>query len=69
MILWRLDVILTQDDLGLTQEDECLVEEAMQAVHAQELGNRDFNAISDGQKQQRSAGESNLSGPGCDRFR
>ena len=35
----------------LTQEDECLVEEAMQAVHAQELGNRDFNAISDGQKQ------------------
>ena len=35
----------------LTQEDECLVEEAMQAVYAQELGNRDFNAISDGQKQ------------------
>ena len=35
----------------LTQEDECLVEEAMHAVHAQELGNRDFNAISDGQKQ------------------
>lgn len=35
----------------LMQEDECLVEEAMQAVHAQELGNRDFNAISDGQKQ------------------
>ena len=35
----------------LTQEDECLVEEAMQAVHAQKLGNRDFNAISDGQKQ------------------
>ena len=35
----------------LTQEDEHLVEEAMQAVHAQELGNRDFNAISDGQKQ------------------
>ena len=35
----------------LTQEDECLVEEAMQAVHTQELGNRDFNAISDGQKQ------------------
>ena len=33
------------------QEDERLVEEAMQAVHAQELGNRDFNAISDGQKQ------------------
>ena len=26
----------------LTQEDECLVEEAMQAVHAQELGNRDL---------------------------
>ena len=35
----------------LTQEDERLVEDAMQAVHAQELGNRDFNAISDGQKQ------------------
>ena len=35
----------------LMQEDERLVEEAMQAVHAQELGNRDFNAISDGQKQ------------------
>ena len=35
----------------LTQEDERLVEEAMQAVHAQALGNRDFNAISDGQKQ------------------
>ena len=27
------------------------MEEAMQAVHAQKLGNRDFNAISDGQKQ------------------
>lgn len=53
----------------LTQEDECLVEEAMQAVHAQELGNRDFNAISDGQKQRVLFGESNLSGPGCDRFR
>lgn len=35
----------------LTQEMNVWVEEAMQAVHAQELGNRDFNAISDGQKQ------------------
>ena len=35
----------------LTPEDEQLVEEAMQAVHAQDLGSRDFNAISDGQKQ------------------
>ena len=35
----------------LTEKDEQLVEEAMQAVHAQDLGSRDFNAISDGQKQ------------------
>ena len=35
----------------LTKRDEELVEEAMEAVHAQELGNRDFNAISDGQRQ------------------
>lgn len=35
----------------LTLEDERKVEEAMEAVHAQELGNRDFNAISDGQRQ------------------
>ena len=35
----------------LTEEDENKVDEAMAAVHAQELGNRDFNAISDGQRQ------------------
>lgn len=35
----------------LSREDEDKVDEAMKAVHAQELGNRDFNAISDGQKQ------------------
>ena len=35
----------------LTKRDEELVEEAMEAVHAQELGNQDFNAISDGQRQ------------------
>lgn len=35
----------------LSEKDEQLVEEAMQAVHAQDLGSRDFNAISDGQKQ------------------
>lgn len=35
----------------LTREDEEKVEEAMAAVHAAELGSRDFNAISDGQKQ------------------
>ena len=35
----------------LTPEDEQIVDEAMEAVHAENLGNRDFNAISDGQKQ------------------
>ena len=35
----------------LTAEDEWIVDEAMAAVRAQEIGNRDFNAISDGQKQ------------------
>ena len=35
----------------LTKEDEQKVEEAMRAVHAAELGPRDFNAISDGQRQ------------------
>lgn len=35
----------------LTREDENKVDEAMRIVHAQELGNRDFNAISDGQRQ------------------
>ena len=35
----------------LTREDEEKVEEAMRAVHAEELGGRDFNAISDGQRQ------------------
>lgn len=35
----------------LSREDEKKVEEAMAAVHASELGGRDFNAISDGQRQ------------------
>lgn len=35
----------------LTEEDERKVEEAMAAVHASEIGGRDFNAISDGQRQ------------------
>lgn len=35
----------------LSQEDERKVEEALRAVHAEELGFRDFNAISDGQRQ------------------
>lgn len=35
----------------LSREDERKVEEAMAAVHASELGGRDFNAISDGQRQ------------------
>ena len=35
----------------LTREDEEKVEEAMKAVHAEALGSRDFNNISDGQRQ------------------
>ena len=35
----------------LSEEDERMVEEAMRAVHALDLSNRDFNAISDGQRQ------------------
>ena len=35
----------------LTREDEDKVDEAMAAVHAEELGGRDFNEISDGQRQ------------------
>jgi len=35
----------------LTREDEDKVDAALGAVNASELGNRDFNAISDGQKQ------------------
>ena len=35
----------------LTREDEKKVEEAMAAVHAENLGSRDFNNISDGQRQ------------------
>lgn len=35
----------------LTREDEEKVEDAMRAVQASELGGRDFNAISDGQRQ------------------
>lgn len=35
----------------LSKEDERKVEECMELVHASELGPRDFNAISDGQRQ------------------
>ncbi len=35
----------------LSAEDEVQVEEAMKAVHALDLASRDFNAISDGQRQ------------------
>ena len=35
----------------LSREDEQKVDEAMETVHAQELGDRDFNAISEGQRQ------------------
>jgi iron complex transport system ATP-binding protein len=35
----------------LTREDEDKVDDALRAVNALELGNRDFNAISDGQRQ------------------
>lgn len=35
----------------LTVQDEEKVEAAMRAVHAEDLGGRDFNAISDGQRQ------------------
>lgn len=35
----------------LSREDEAKVDEAMEAVHAQDLGDRDFGAISDGQRQ------------------
>ncbi len=35
----------------LSEEDEKIVDDAMRAVHAEEIGNRDFNAISDGQRQ------------------
>ena len=35
----------------LSHEDEQKVDDALRAVNALELGNRDFNAISDGQKQ------------------
>lgn len=35
----------------LSKEDEEKVDEALRAVHAENLGNRDFNAISDGQRQ------------------
>ena len=35
----------------LSAEDEEIVEQALRRVHAEELGRRDFNAISDGQRQ------------------
>ena len=49
----------------LSREDEKKVEEAMCAVHAKELGSRDFNAISDGQRQRGGfAGTCDLPGAG-----
>lgn len=40
------------DRLGLlTHGDEDKVDEAMRAVHAEDIGGRDFNSISDGQRQ------------------
>ncbi len=35
----------------LTPEDEAKVDEAMEAVHAREIAGRDFNEVSDGQRQ------------------
>ena len=35
----------------LSAEDERIVDEAIRMVHAEELGSKDFNAISDGQRQ------------------
>ncbi len=35
----------------LSEEDEKKVEDAIKIVHAEEVGNKDFNAISDGQRQ------------------
>lgn len=35
----------------LSEEDERIVDEALEVVHATELGAKDFNAISDGQRQ------------------
>ena len=35
----------------LSPEDEEIVEESLRRVHAEDLGSRDFNAISDGQRQ------------------
>lgn len=35
----------------LSREDEEIVEESLKRVHAEDLGSRDFNAISDGQRQ------------------
>ncbi len=35
----------------LSEEDERIVDESMRAVHAEDIGTRDFNAISDGQRQ------------------
>ena len=44
----KMAVVLTE---RMKPEDEEKVEKAMRAVHAEELGGRDFNAISDGQRQ------------------
>ena len=51
MILWQPVAILIQVAGYLKREDEDKVDEAMRIVHAEELGSRDFNAISDGQRQ------------------
>lgn len=48
----------------LSREDEQKVDEAMEAVHAQELGDRDFNAISDGQLTESSSGPCHMPGTG-----
>ena len=48
----------------LSREDEEKVEEAMRAVHAESLGSRDFNNISDGQRQRVLLARDDLPGTG-----
>lgn len=50
----------------LSREDERKVDEALEAVHAQELGIRNFQEISDGQRQRVLLARSYLSGTGSD---
>ncbi len=50
----------------LSREDERKVDEALEAVHAQELGIRNFQEISDGQRQRGAACPGYLSGTGSD---